>query len=222
MTEIINKYIKKEELDAFFQDNNYNKDITDEFIRFLDQYLTDLESDNALEEDNFAFKTSVEYIQFYALKKNEGFSDAWSRKFANLKTDGESTDLFSACYSESVKENPELTDQDVSLFCTKNNRDQMYYKQLTKLIKLGQVHSSPPIEQQVSNYCKLYKDQLKKGKSELYADKVADLVADDSSSLGYGEDYAFAYEKALNEGKDEQYTNVFANKYADELLSVKS
>jgi hypothetical protein len=68
---------------------------------------------------------------------------------------------------------------------------------------------------------KIYKEQLAKGKSEVYAHHYSDLMANGEYHEIYCEEYAFAYDKAISENKSSEYASVFANKYASELVDIK-
>ncbi|MDX9695236.1 MAG: hypothetical protein RBT49_05550 [Bacteroidales bacterium] len=74
----------------------------------------------------------------------------------------------------------------------------------------GEGYADPWPGKQASEYSKIYKEQITKGKSEIFAHKYADLMASkEYTELGcYAE--AIEYEKALNEGFSERYASSFA------------
>ncbi len=70
-------------------------------------------------------------------------------------------------------------------------------------------------------YAKLYKIELAKGKSTLYAHTFSDIMVGGNYHKIYCKEYSYAYEQAILNGKNEGYAFVYADKYADLLTDIK-
>ena len=83
MTPIIEKYIGNEELEQAISQNNYNDECFKEFISYLDDSLTELEQDGAIEEEDTAadlISIPVEYTNYYAQRRNEEYVSIYNQQ----------------------------------------------------------------------------------------------------------------------------------------------
>jgi len=223
MTPIIDKYIGQEALDHAVSQNAYNEDCFKEFIRYLDHFLTELEQDGAIEEEDTAANlllVPVEHTNYYAKRRNEGFSIAWSKKYAEYKTSGDTRNLVMYCYEASEEQDKQQADADLMTYFKVTKRDQLFIDYLLKRISTGDRFGERSIEKDVEEFVSNYNEQISKGKSKLYAYQYADWLIDDYHPI-FCDDYAYIYEESINKGKSEEYAKEYAYQYASELVNVK-
>ncbi len=223
MTPIIEKYIGNEELEQAISQNNYNDECFKEFISYLDDSLTELEQDGAIEEEDTAadlISIPVEYTNYYAQRRNEGFSIAWSKKYAEDKTSGVTRNLLMYCYEAAGEHGKQQADADLMTYFKLTKRDQLFIDYLLKRIAGRDHFCETSIEKVAEEYVSIYNEQINKGRSALYAYQYANWLIDGYHPI-FCEDYAYIYEESINKGKSEEYACEYANKYASELVDVK-
>lgn len=216
------KYLTQADIDSFLHTNKFSSELIKEFYEYLEHYFTELDEDGEFETTEdvaSSFNSVKEYFLIYQKAFHEGFSKAWCKTWAKKQTEYSPDNIFKECYEASREQNPELVDIDFQLFCKSHNDDELFIKQLKRLIENVRSSGVLPIEEEAALYSGIYKEQIAKGKSQVYADVYAAHIADGSISTEYCEAYAFAYEKAINEGKDETYTLLYADKYAHEMVN---
>ncbi len=223
MTTIIEKYYSKEDIEQVAKQNKYNSEYYNEFIWFLNLTLTELEQDNAIdEEEDIAelLKIPIEYTNLYAQKRNEGFSIPWSKMYAEKKIDFDTRNLLMWCYEATEEIDKEQAHNDLMTYCKLTGRSQFFVDNLLLRMKNGERFGEESIEKVVEEFEVIYDEQRAKGKSELYAYQYADYIIDDYHPI-FCEDYAFIYEESINIGKSKEYASEYAYKYASELVDVK-
>jgi len=223
MTPIIDKYIGQEALELVLSQNEYDDDCLNEFIRDLDNFLTGLEQDGAIEEEDTAaylLTFPVEHTKYYAKRRNDGFSIAWSRKYAENKSLGDTNNLLMYCYEASEEQDKQQADADLITYFKVTKRDQLFIDYLLKQMSIGNRFGKRSIEKDVEEFVSNYNEQISKGKSKLYAYQYADWLIDGYHPI-FCEDYAFIYEESINKGKSEKYAKEYANEYASKLVDVK-
>jgi hypothetical protein len=225
MTPLIEKYNYKEKVKSIAKERNFDEETYLEFIWFLD-YNLEQEDRYGFEETDVDQDTSMlnyvnDYINEFIKVKEKGFSLLWARVFVKdslLEGIKNSTAL---AYDEVRKTNPKQALKDLNLYSQLTNQDDLFVKHFTKLIEIDVPNPIPSVEHQSIEYSRIYKEQIKSGKSELYADKYAELVAEEEYHEIYCEDYAYAYDEAIKDGKSEEYADIYADKYSSELIDVK-
>jgi len=224
MKPIIEKYIGKktfkETIDRFCGNQEYEE----VFILFLNDFLTDLQNDDAIEENDTPdslLEVPNVFIDCYIKERKKGFSKIWSRTRAELKTSFDEHNYVFKCYDEVVKVSKEEALKDLHVFCKLKNGDKRYTDFLIDNV-INDGYSERPIEERAADFSKIYKKQIECGKSEIYANKYAGLMAEDCYHEIYCEDYALIYDQSLTQGKSKEYAEQYAEKYACELVDIKS
>lgn len=223
MTPIIEKYIGKEELGQAVRQNNYNDECYKEFISYLDHFLTELEKDGAIEEEDTAaslLSVPLDHANYFAQKRNEGFSEVWSRKYAEHKTAYDTRNLLMNCYEAVEEQSKQQADADLMNYFKLTNRDQLFIDYFLMQIAGGDRFVERSLEKDVEKFVSNYNEQINKGKSELYAWQYADWLIGGSHPI-FCEDYAYIYDESIKKGKSEEYAKVFAHEYANNLVDVK-
>ncbi len=223
MTPIIEKYIDVDKLQEVIQSQKFEKEILDEFINHLDHFLSGLEKDDAIfEEDTFDDLTgiSLDYIGYYAKRWKEGYSVEWSRKYARSKVSSDTSNLLMYCYEAVQEQSEQAADADLKTYFKLTNRSQLFIDYFRKRMDEGESFTDSSIEKDVERFELSYYEQINQGKSELYAYQYADYLIDDYHPI-FCEDYAYIYEESINNGKSEEYARTYAYRYASNLIDVK-
>jgi hypothetical protein len=225
MTRLIEKYNYTERVKSIAKERNFDEETYQEFIWFLD-YILEQEDQNGFDKTEVDQETSMlnyvnEYINEFIKEKEKGFSLLWAREFVNDSILEGSKNSTALAYSKVKKINPEQALKDLNLYSQLTNRDSLFVKHFTYLMEIDVPNPTRSVEHQSIEYSKIYKEQIESGKSELYADKYAELIAKGGCHIIYCTDYAFAYDEAIKVGKSEEYADIYADKYSSELIDVK-
>ncbi|MGI0107043.1 hypothetical protein [Salinimicrobium sp. WS361] len=223
MTKMIEKHIGKKPFEEKLEKFSGNTEFENVFTSFLTNFLTELEQDSVIEKDDTPatlLDVPNDYIDCYIECRQNGYSKIWSTTRARLEIMFDTRNAVYRCYEEvaEVDENKALSD--LKVFCKLKNGDELYTDFLIDYV-INYGYSERPIEELAADFSKIYKKQLKKGKSEIYANKYASLMAGDEFHKIYCEEYAFKYDQSLALGKIEEYAERYAEKYASELVHVK-
>lgn len=223
MTPIIEKYIGKEALEQAVSQNKYNDESYKEFIRYLDFFLTELELDNAIEEEDTATSllcVPIDHANYFAQKRYEGFSEAWSRKYAECKTADDTRNLLVYCYETVKEQSMQQADADLMNYFKLTNRDQQFIDYFLKRLAGADRYVNTSLEKDVEEFISNYKEKINEGKSEIYACQYADWLLDDYHPI-FCEDYAYIYDDSIKKGKSVDYAKEYAYEYASKLVNVK-
>jgi len=220
-------HTETELLVIFKQDGNDEK----YFSKFLAYYKVSfnelLEDHKNWTDDDFDEGDSVQasalwsandFIQKYIGFIEKGHGEEWSHQMAHSLEGGERAVYFVHSDLEAI--NPELAKKELLLY-TKALCGDEYFKKYYLLLFEVQADPNGRIET-AQNYSRIFKEQVAKGKSEIYAHHYADYMADGTYNEIYCEEYAFAFDKAINEKKSEVYARIYANKYASALIDIKA
>lgn len=214
-------------LTIFKQDGNDEK----YFSKFLEYYkvcFEELYQDHKdWKDEDFDKEDSVQasalwctnrFIKPYLELIAKGHGEEWAYEMANSAEEGERAVYF--VHSELDTINPELAKKEL-LIHTKSLGGDKYFEKHYLLLFEVQANPNGRIET-AQNYSIIFKEQVAKGKSEIYAHHYADLITDtyDYNEI-YCEEYAFAFDKAISENKDDGYARKYANKYASALVDIK-
>ena len=192
------------------------------FIKFESRYhecyselfndMKDYEDDDFEDEDDTiggtALQFASEYLDRFMAQLNGGHGEEWAHLVAKPIEDN-NTIIADAYYSMS----PELAKQELRLHCKSLGGDEFFEKYYLFLFEIGEGLNNP--QKIALEYSKIYKQQIAKGKSEVFAHQYADLMSGDEFVEIYCRKYAYAYDKALSEGKSEEYAKLFADMYGD-------
>lgn len=225
MTPIIEQYIGKEHFEKVMVTFKDNQEAADEMLSFLTDFLTALECDDAIDEDYTPaslLQVPLNYIGFYAKSREQGFSIMWSKRYADYQISDDTRDLICRLYRAVAESSQEEADKDLTVFCRINDGDKLYEAYLKEGMADCDGCIGKTVEERAADYSRIFKEQVAKGKSELYAYHYARLMAGDFYDPIYCEDYAIAFERSILNHKSEEYANVYADKYASELIDVKA
>lgn len=223
MTPIIEKYIGKKPFKEKLEKLSGNTEFENVFTSFLTNFLRELEEDNAIEKDDTPatlLDVPNDYIDSYIESRQNGFSKIWSTTRAKLEIMLDTRNAVYRCYEEVAEVDKNLALSDLKVFCTLKNGDELYTDFLVDYV-INYGYSERPIEELAAGFSRIYKEQLEKGKSEIYANKYASLMAGDEFHKIYCEEYAYIYDQSLALGKSEEYAERYSEKYASELVDVK-
>lgn len=224
MMSIIEKHIGKKEYQLAINPLADNKEFIEVFTTYLKHFLTELEGDNAIEENDTPeslLEIPLKFIEYYTQSRQQGFSKVWSNFYADRKILGQNRYFLEFCYSEVAEGSEEEALQDLRVFCKNRNADKLYTDYLIDRIIQGNGFTEEPIEQVAEEYTKIFKDQINKGQSKIYAHQYADLMVDNFYHPIYCKEYALAYEQSICNGKSEEYAKIYATALASELVDVK-
>ncbi len=224
MTAIVEKYIGTDLIQKIAKDNRFSQEVLDFFISFLDNFLTELKDENALDENEpieELLSYPLEYISKYHQMIKDGYSLAWSKEYADNKDFCYEDNLLAYCYYASNKVSSVVALTDLKLFCKLKYDDQLITDYLVRMATEADLYCEVGIEKAACDFSEGYKQQIKDGKSDIYAYQYANLISYNYYHKIYCEDYAYAYEKAINNGKDEDYATTYADKYGSELVDIK-
>ena len=185
----------------------------------LYQYMKDYEEDDFEEGDSIhdsALYVLDLYIKPFIKIIENGHSEKWAHLVSKNIEDNEWR-IYEA-FNELKKEQPKLAQQELELHCNNLSKDEDFRRHYLFLFSIGEGMDKP--YEKATEYAEDYKEQIKKGKSKLFAHEYADLGNSDYHDI-YREEYAYAYEKAILNKKSERYARVFADTYASELVDIK-
>jgi len=224
MTEIISKYYSEVIIQNIINENNFDKEVEEVFIKELSKSLTELSSDKYwVEEDDFDYslRVCIEYGKNFAGKRKAGFSYIWSYTYADNMSYGEVDSFILECFSESKKVSYENAMNDLKMHCMLYYEDDLFTDYIIRMATDADSYIKIGIENAAFNFSKFYTEQIKKGKSEIYAFQYANLMAEEQLDSDYCEEYAYAYEKAICNGKDKVYAAEYAEKYGDIMVDIQ-
>jgi hypothetical protein len=218
----------KEELITIFKDKDVPETLFPRFLSRYKFYFDELYDDmKNYEDDDFDEGDSIQESALYVLNLyttpfleliKKGHSEEWALLVSKTIEDNEIR-IYDA-YEELKIKQPELAEKELSLHCNNLSNDEDFKRHYLFLFSIGEGIDKP--FKKATEYAKGYKQQIRKGKSKIYAHEYADLAAENLYHNIYCEEYAYAYEKGINEGKNEKYSRTFANKYGDEITNIKA
>ena len=158
------------------------------------------------------------FIEVFLSEKAKGHGDEWSLAVANCEEEGDL--VYHVAYDEIVQTNPELAKKEILIRSKSLSNDEIFIKHHIYIYET-EIHDTNRINR-AKKYSEIYKDQIAKGKSVVYAHEYARLLSSGDYNPVYCDEYAYAYDKAIKEGKSEEYALEFAEVYGDELVDIKS
>jgi hypothetical protein len=189
------------------------------FLELIHQYRN--YKDESFEENESvqsgALYLTNSYIEVFLAEIAKGHGERWSHYAADSCED-DKINVFEA-YNKLSKENLELAKEELLIHCKLIDTDELFVKHYMYLFEIGEGMSNPTEE--AKTYSRVYKNQISKGKSEIFAHEYAYWIADDTYHDIYCAEYAYAYDKAICENKSKDYARLFADKYASEVGDIK-
>lgn len=164
-----------------------------------------------------ALRCTKRYIKPYLELIAKGHGEKWAHTLAHSAEEGERAVYF--VHSDLSEIDPELAEKELLIHAKSFGNDKYFVKHYLYLFEVAD-DIKGRIEK-AKKYSEICKEQLTKGKSEVFAHQYADLIADGRYNEIYCEEYAFAYDKAVNENKNDEYARVYAYKYASALVDIK-
>lgn len=218
MAQLYECYYSKEELRIIASKHNIPTEYFSEFENYINKEIEeDYKDENLNIEENklTCIKYSIEKITKLYTSLNSGHSRLWADLYANnyLELDNEAFDF---AYSELKIVNLELANKELLIHCKSNNYDDLYTKYFMKLMLYENFLNADKIAKE---YSKLYKEQIIKGKSELFAEIFSELRCYNEYTLDYCLKYAETYCNAIIEGKSTKYAEIYANKISDSFYN---
>ena len=225
MTAYIKKYLDIEKVKSVAEQKSYDLHAYELYVECLDQTLKEEEKLGPTGEENYAdnvINYVCEYVDEVEKERKKGFGLSWAKEFAYIKLREENLNPPSLAYYEVSKADPPQATLDLELYATISNKDADFLRHFKRLIETDVPNTSPSPEEQAIAYSKIYKEQLQKGRSNVFADKYADIKAISKyTELGcYAE--AAEYEKALEAGYSNNFAEVFALKMSNYIANYFS
>lgn len=157
------------------------------------------------------------YIKDYLEHIKNGHGEEWSHILAHSNEEGELA-IFHG-YNDLRKINPDLAKKEVLTYAKRQSEDKDFLKHYLFLFE--EVSEPDNRIETAKKYAEIYKKELAKGKSEVFANEYAALIASGDYHEIYCEDYAIAFDIANKENRDIEYARLYADKYASALVDIK-
>lgn len=223
MTPIIEKYIGKEAFNNALKTLKGNLEFEEVFASFLNTSLTELEEDDAIYEEEGPEQRlgiPINYMTGYIKLREQGLSKIWSDFYANLVISYDTKNAVFRCYEYVKQKDEALALKDLDALCSANNGDAQFKEFLIYNVSHKNYFEKSIIEV-AAEYSKRYHEQIREGKTPVYAKKFASLVVQEYYHPLYCEHFAFIYDQSIQLGKDEDYALTYAEKYAEELVDIQ-
>ncbi len=157
------------------------------------------------------------FIKPYLELTAKGHGEEWAHEIAHSAEEGEKAIFFTHADLHAI--NPELARKELLIHAKSLGGDVFFEKHY---IFLFEVVAEPEGRiETAQQYSKIYKEEIAKGKSAVYAHQYADLISEGEFHETYCKEYAFAFDKAIGKNKSNEYAKVFADKYANSLVDIK-
>ncbi len=220
MTPLIEKYFDKEKIVEIAKNSKYDKIAYNEFIRFLDYIIND-ELRVGLEKDyeNQILSYVDDYMKLFLVEREKGMSIEWSKTYAHGILQNEQEHVLAYAYDAIREIDREKAIADLRRYATLIGRDEDFIRHVVFLLDVDAPTHTPSVEEQAIKFSEIYKKQISSGKSELFANHYADLLA-------YGENSEFCcfveaseYEKAILAGYSESGARAFADEMSEYIVN---
>ncbi len=160
------------------------------------------------------FIKMTELKEKYDNEMSKGHSEQWSKLYANNIEKHQHA--FNQTYKTIYETSPEQAFKELEIHCKAMGADELYTKHFISLMALDPL-SNP--DKQAAIYSKTYKEQIEKGKSEIFAHHYSDLMGTESDSEIYCFAEATEYEKAIGSSFSEKYAEAFAMQIAEYIAN---
>ena len=218
MTALSSNYYSKEKLISIAKENNISEKFFEEFINHVEKDKQEMPNDIDLGENEIS-QSAVDFALEFFTKFNgelqKGHSEEWARLYS--ESIEEHPHAFNDAYLAVKKTNPEQAQKELEIHCKAVDGAELYTKHFIYLMENGEAFRNP--DNQARLYSKIYKEQIEKGESDLFAHKYADLMAtEEYIELGCFSE-AKEYEKSINAGLSEVYAEAFASQISEYIAN---
>lgn len=215
LIEIFNKQNIDQKYQTKFVDY-YNYCFDDMYSDYEDWENSDWEEDESLHKS--AMNVTGMYFDTYLECIANGHGEEWSHALAHTAEDGESAIYYT--HEEVYKIDEELADKEVRIYAKSLGGDEYFIKYFAHLFEIGSITDDKT--EKAEKYSHIYKREITNGKTEIYADKYAYLMAAGEYNPIFCEDYAIAFDNTISNGRDEEYAEIYADQYASNLIDIKA
>ena len=214
MTPLIEKYFDKEKIGEIAKSKNYDQTSYIEFIRFLEYVIND-ELRVGLEKDyeNQVLDYVDEFMTSFLVEREKGMSVEWAKTYSHEILLDNREHALAYAFEAIKKVDREQAITDLRRYAASNGRDEDFIRHFIFLLDVDVPTLVPSVEEQAIEYSGNYKKQISAGKSDLFANYYAYLLAYDENSEFSCFVEASEYENALLAG----YTESDARAFADEM-----
>lgn len=221
---LIEKYLDVNEVEAIKNMNQLDEETYDELKRYLVYHLKQKEKYNEEEEgyEVSLLDDATEYVKLISTFRDEGYGFHWAKAYASTTLEDENRNPASKAYTNEKKIDSERAMQDLKLYAKKTGKDEYFVKHFHFLSEVEAPNVSPSFEQQATTYSEIYKNEIAKGNSDVFAKKYAGCIAGgDHTELGcYAE--AKEFEKCIVKGDTKEFAEVYAMKMAEYIANYCS
>jgi hypothetical protein len=214
MAKLIDKYFTKEEQINLSKEHYIPEIYYNDLISFIEkdiQTLIDLGNSDINEIRQATISEASDYFKKFDNEIQKGHSIEWSSFYAESIEDP-----FTETYKHIKKINPELARKELEIHCKAMKRDDLYTKIFIYLMDNGFAFDNP--DKMAETYSKIYKEQILAGKSEIFANKYADLIVVDKYKNFASFVEASEYEKAFNATKLKEYAYDYSEAISDFIV----
>lgn len=211
----------EEELKDFFSNENLNDKYFQKFLSFyklcfneLYQEYKDWEDNEFEEEDSIqvmALTVALERIKKMSKEIEKGHGEKWAEIISFSSEEGEP--LISHTYMELMKIDAQLAKNEIQILAKSFLEDEYFEKHYLFLFEVvadikGRIETA-------KEYSKIYKEQIKDGKSDVFSHEYADLMSENEESDIYCIAYALGYEHNYLINNNKEHSQKFAYDFAD-------
>lgn len=201
------------ELTEIYSSNKGDNIHAEYFIKTYEISYDEFEIDQDWEDENESVEEHTLnyclefYLPIFLKYLKNGHNPIWANEIA-LSSDDEPRAILDT-YHKIKKENPALVKSEIALYAKSISDEELFIKYYLFLMEHDYLID---VEERAFNYVKIFKEEIARGKSEIYAHEYADYrVGSEDFTDKYCECYAFGYEKAIKDGKPEEYSRIFAD-----------
>lgn len=150
----------------------------------------------------------MHYISLYTKYKVLFDDEDWVIFFIDILYSEENEDsAIISTYRHFVKTKHQLSEEYLKLYCNSLSDDPFFMKHYYFLLEMGE-YANPRRQAQI--YSKKYQEQIKLGKSEVFAHQYGDLMGEEKYDELYCYTYAHFYDLANQEGSYSSYADKLA------------
>lgn len=220
MTELIEKYFEAARIRTIALKKNYDEISFKEYIYFLDETIKSDEIYGIEEGDKDSILRYVdEYMSLFVFERKKGFSIEWAKKYSYWSLQDENENAPAYAYKAVREINQDKALSDLQLFAKQSEKDELFIKHFTFLIDEDLPRSTTSIAEQSVEYSIIYKQQISKGKSQIFASHYAYLIARHEYSEFACFTEAAEYEKAILAGHSKKYSLFFAEDMSEYIAN---
>ncbi|MDB5013586.1 MAG: hypothetical protein JWQ25_1788, partial [Daejeonella sp.] len=211
----LHKY-SEADLKRILEKSNTKNEYFDFFILKYNYWLSEVKRDykDFTEDDiddgdtlsDIALRITQDYVDEYIKHVEKGHSPLWAETYADYMEEHAET-AFHYSYERVKDDSPEQAINELLIECKSLNADEYFTKYFLFLFSSGNGRDCP--QEKAEIYSKAFNQQIKLGKSEIFATTFADNLADQYYSELYCYAYADAYDRAMQQGKTDSYAHVY-------------